>query len=69
MFYMISVSYKTCNTPGSESDSAQLFYLEKDAGGRFTLVLAIKSRTKASFNGLILKDVNDILSQKRNYLE
>ena len=57
------------NTPGTKGDSAQLCYLDKIAGGRFTLVLAFKSRTKESSNGLFLKDVNYVLSQKRNSLQ
>ena len=57
------------NTPGTRGDSAQLCYLDKIASGRSTLVLAFKSRTKESFNGLLLKDVKEVLSQKRNSLE
>ena len=56
------------NTPGTRGDSAQLCYLDKIASGRSTLVLAFKSRTKESFNGLLLKDVKEVLSQKRNSL-
>ena len=57
------------NTPGTKSESAQLCYLDKIAGGRSTLLLAFKSRTKESSNRLFLKDVNDVLSQKRNDFE
>ena len=57
------------NTPGTKGDSAQLCYLDKIAGGRSTMVLAFKSRTKKSSTGLFLKDFNDVLSQKRNSLE
>ena len=46
---------KAWNTPGTEGDSAQLCYLDKIAGGRSNLVLAFKSRTKKSFNGLFFK--------------
>ena len=52
--------------PGTKGE---LCYLDKIAGGRSTLVLAFKSRTKESSKGLILKDVIDVLSQKRNSLE
>ena len=52
------------NTPGTKVDSAQLCYLDKIAGGRSTWVLAFKLRTKDSFDGLFLKDVNDVLSRK-----
>ena len=57
------------NTPGTKSDGAQLCFLEKNVGGRSTEMLAFKLRTKESFNGLFLKDVNDVLSQKKNSLE
>ena len=57
------------NTPGTIGDSAQLCYLDKTAGGRSNLVLAFKSRTKNCFNGLFLKDLNDVSSQNRNSLE
>ena len=50
------------NTPGTKSDSAQLCYSDKIAGPRSTLVLFLKLKTKKSFNGLFLKDVNDVLS-------
>ena len=53
---------ETWNTPGTEGDSAHLCYLDKVAGGRSTLVLVFKSRTKENFNGSFLKDVNDVLS-------
>ena len=43
---------KTWNTLGTKGDSAQLCYLDKIADGRSTLVLAFKSRTKESSNGL-----------------
>ena len=56
MFYVMFVSWKTWNTPGSESDSAHLCYLDKVEGGRSTLVLSFKSTTKKNFNGLFLKD-------------
>ena len=54
------------NTPGTKGDSAQLCYIDKIAGGQPTLVLSFKSRTKESFNGSYLKDVNDVLSWKWN---
>ena len=38
------------NTPGTKSDSAQLSFLDKIAGGRSTLVLVFKSRMKEIFN-------------------
>ena len=71
---MLSLGYVLCdvciietwNTPGTESDSAQLCYLEKIAGGRSALVLVFKSRMKEGFNGSFLKDVNDVLSWKWN---
>ena len=53
---------ETWNTPGTEGDSALLCYLDEFAGGRSTLVLVFKSRTKENFNGSFLKDVNDVLS-------
>ena len=60
---------KAWNTPGTKGGSAHLCYLDKISGGRSTSVLVFKSRTKEHFNGLFLKDVNDVLSQKRNSLE
>ena len=60
---------KAWNTPGTKSDSAHLWYLDKIVGGRSTLVLVFKSRTKESFNGSFLNNVNDVLSQKRISLE
>ena len=57
---------ETWNTPGTEGDSALLCYLDKFAGGRSTLVLVFKSRTKENFNGSFSKDVNDVLSWKWN---
>ena len=53
---------ETWNTPGTEGDRANLCYLAKVAGGRFTLVLVFKSRKKENFNGSFLKDVNGVLS-------
>ena len=55
---------ETWNTPGTEGNSAHLYYLDKIAGGRSTLVLVFKSRTKENFNGSFLKDVNAIFSWK-----
>ena len=49
-------------TSGTEGDSAHLCYLDKVAGGRSTLVLVFRSRTKEFFNGSFLKDVNDVFS-------
>ena len=46
MFYVMCVTLKTWNTPGSEGDSAHLCYLDKVTGGRSTMVLVFKSRTK-----------------------
>ena len=43
---------ETWNAPGTKVDSAQLFCLDKIAGGQSTLMLAFKPRTKQSFNGL-----------------
>ena len=53
---------ETWNTPGTKGDSAQLCYSDKIAGGRSTLVLVFKLKTKESVNGLFVKDVNDLLS-------
>ena len=64
MFYVMFVSKKTWNTPGSKGDSAHLCYLDKVTGGRSTLVLVFKSRTKENFNGSFLKDVKDVLPWK-----
>ena len=76
LYVLLLLGYVLCdvyvieawNTPGTKSDSAQLCYLDKMAGGQSTMVLAFKSRTKESYNGLFLKDLNDVLSQKRNSL-
>ena len=65
MFYV----KEAWNTPGTKGDSAQLCYLDLIAGGRSTWVLAFKSRTKDTFNGLVLEDMNDGLSLKSNSLE
>ena len=51
MFYVMFVSSETWNFPGSEGDSAHLCYLDKVAGGRSTLVLVFRSKTKENFNG------------------
>ena len=51
------------NTPG---DSSHLCYLDKVTGGRSTLVLVFKSRTKENFSGTFVKDVNDVLFWKWN---
>ena len=77
MFVMLLLGYdlwdvhvmETWNTLVTKSDSAQLCYLDKMAGGRSTLVIAFESRTKKRSNGLFSKDVNDVLSQKNNSLE
>ena len=73
---MLLIGYVSCevyvmkawNTPSTKGDSAHLCYLGKIAGGRSTLLLVFKSRTREKFNGLFLQDVNDFLSQKRNSL-
>ena len=52
------------NTPGTKGDSAQLCYSDKIAGERSTLVLVFKVKPKGSFDGLFLKDVNDVLSKR-----
>ena len=61
MFYVMCVSEKTWNTPGSEGDSSRLCYLDKVAGGRSTLVLIFKSKIKREFQWRAFKDVSDIL--------
>ena len=76
LYVMLLLGYVLCdvyvteawNTPGTKSDNAQLCYLDKIAGGQSTWVLAFKSRTKVNFSGLFLRDLNDVLSQKRNSL-
>ena len=54
---MLSLGYILCdvevmeswNTPGTKGDSAKLYYFDKIAGGRSTLVLAFNPRTKTEF--------------------
>ena len=46
---------KAWNTPGTKGDNAQLCYLEKIAGGRSTLGLVFRSKTKENFNESFLK--------------
>ena len=36
-------------TPGAKGDSVQLYYFDKIAGGRSTLALAFKLKTKRKF--------------------
>ena len=49
MFYVLSVLEETWSIPGSEGDSAHLYYLDKDADGRSTLVLTFKSEMRREF--------------------
>ena len=53
---------ETWNNPGTKGDSAQVCYSDKIVGGRPTLVLIFKLKTKESFKGPFLKDVIDVLS-------
>ena len=77
MYVMLLLGYAICdvlvmetwNTLDTKGDRAQLCYLDKIADGRSTLVLVFKSRTKESSNELFFKDVNDVLSQKKNSLK
>ena len=67
---MLLLGYALCdayvmeawNTPGTKGDSAQLCYSDKIAGGRYTLVIVFKLKTKESFKGPFLKDMIDVLS-------
>ena len=46
---------ETWNTPGTKNDSAQLCYFDKIAGGRSTLVLALKLKAKREFQWTVFK--------------
>ena len=47
--------------PDVKGVSVRLSYIDKIAGGRSSLVLAFKSRTKTEFQLTALKELNDVL--------
>ena len=57
----VMLCHRILKYPCTNGDSAQLCYSDKIAGGRSTLMLIFKLKTKESFNGLFLKEVNDVL--------